>query len=132
MITKTSVQIRFSDIDSLGHVYNSIYNTYYDLGKSDFFADVLNIPKLFTKKGFVQASLTSNFYIPVFVDDKIEVLTHIEKIGNKSITMFQQILDTENNVIKSDCRSILVSFDVESQKSMDMPAEWRKNFEAIL
>ena len=30
------VQLRFNDIDALGHVNNSIYFTFYDLGKPLF------------------------------------------------------------------------------------------------
>ena len=31
------VQLRFNDTDALGHVNNSVYFTFYDLGKSEYF-----------------------------------------------------------------------------------------------
>ena len=34
------VQLRFNDIDALGHVNNSIYFTFYDLGKARYFEEV--------------------------------------------------------------------------------------------
>jgi acyl-CoA thioester hydrolase len=37
----TPIQIRFNDIDKLNHVTNSVYQQYFDLGKMDYFNDVL-------------------------------------------------------------------------------------------
>ena len=34
------VQMRFNDIDVLGHVNNSVFFTYYDLGKSAYFTTI--------------------------------------------------------------------------------------------
>ena len=34
------VQLRFNDTDALGHVNNSTYFSFYDLGKSEYFAAV--------------------------------------------------------------------------------------------
>lgn len=130
MVVKTEVQIRFSDIDSLGHVYNSIYNTYFDLGKGDFFQAILGMPPVFKGKGVVQASLTTNFYKPIFIDDKIVVESSLERVGNRSFVLFQTIRSLEDGAVRSDCRSTLVCFDVATQSSMDMPDEWRNSLMA--
>ena len=34
----TSVQLRFNDIDALGHVNNSVYFQFFDLAKTEYFA----------------------------------------------------------------------------------------------
>lgn len=34
------VQLRFNDADALGHVNNSVYFTFYDLGKTEYFKAV--------------------------------------------------------------------------------------------
>ena len=41
------VQLRFNDADALGHVNNSVYFTFYDLGKTEYFKAVRGgeIPK---------------------------------------------------------------------------------------
>ena len=35
---KTQVQLRFNDIDALGHVNNSVYFQFFDLAKTEYFA----------------------------------------------------------------------------------------------
>ena len=37
----TPIQIRFNDIDQLGHATNSVYQQYFDLGKMAYFDHVL-------------------------------------------------------------------------------------------
>lgn len=39
----TPIQIRFNDIDHLGHVNNNAYFAYYDLGKERYIIDVLGV-----------------------------------------------------------------------------------------
>ena len=34
------LQLRFNDIDALGHVNNSVYFTFYDLGKARYFEEI--------------------------------------------------------------------------------------------
>ena len=34
----TQVQLRFNDIDALGHVNNSVYFQFFDLAKTEYFA----------------------------------------------------------------------------------------------
>lgn len=41
-MTTTPIQMRFADVDMLGHVNNVNQQHYFDVGKSDFFAQVLD------------------------------------------------------------------------------------------
>ena len=34
------IQLRFNDVDKFGHVNNTVYFSFYDLGKTDYFASV--------------------------------------------------------------------------------------------
>ena len=40
---ETKIQMRFADVDMLGHVNNVNQQHYFDLGKSDFFRRVLGM-----------------------------------------------------------------------------------------
>ena len=44
------VQLRFNDTDALGHVNNSTYFSFYDLGKSEYFATVRGNDNFFSQK----------------------------------------------------------------------------------
>ena len=40
-VWKTDIQIRFADVDGLGHVNNARLQEYYDLGKMEFYSGIL-------------------------------------------------------------------------------------------
>lgn len=126
----TKIQIRFGDIDGLGHINNVNLQHYFDLGKSDLFMQVLGVTrKLFTKDAFAQASTSTSYIRPSFIEDELIVESQIERIGNRSITVFQTLKDTKTNTIKAESRSVMVSFDVANQCSADMPQTWREAIE---
>ncbi|MFI3315478.1 MAG: thioesterase family protein [Rikenellaceae bacterium] len=124
MIT-TTIQIRFSDIDMLGHVNNIILQQYYDLGKVDYFKDVLSMPPIWREVAFVAVSTATNYFEEVRIEDHVNVITKVTKLGTKSVTFTQEIVDYTTNTIKSRSESVLVAFDLKLRTSIDIKSSWR-------
>ena len=119
------VQIRFSDVDSLGHVSNTQYQNYYDLGKVDYFDKV--IPDMdFRGLCVVGASVKIDYLLPVFLDTHVQVKTRIAAVGNKSITMEHQLVDSADGTLYSTCTAVVVCYDVRTSASVAVPEEWRE------
>ncbi len=125
-MTTTPIQIRFSDIDVIGHVNNALLQQYLDLGKSGYFKDVLMLPLMWKERGFVAATTTTNYDKEVLVDDKIVVCTFVEKIGTKSLTIGQEIRCEVSGDVKVRSRSVLVAFDIVNHLSIPVPDSWRE------
>ena len=87
----TKIQIRFNDIDLAGHVYNAKYQEFFDLGRVDYFNEVLDKSISWTGIGLVIASVTVDYKNPVYLEDKVEVVSNVVAIGDKSLEMFQHI-----------------------------------------
>ncbi len=123
------VQLRFNDLDGLGHVNNSVYLSFYDIGKSRYFnavkGEVIGVDQL----DVVIAHVDVDFLAPVFLTDEIEVRTTVESIGNKSFTLLQQIVDTRTEEIKCTCRTVMVGFDRDTNSAKAISAEWRAALE---
>ena len=51
------VQIRFNDIDLMGHVYNAKYQEFFDLARLNYFKTVLGELISWTHKGLIIASV---------------------------------------------------------------------------
>ena len=79
------VQLRFNDIDALGHVNNSIYFTFYDLGKARYFEEVKRSPINWNDADLIIANINANFLLPAFMHEKIAVQTATISIGNQSL-----------------------------------------------
>lgn len=118
------IQLRFNDFDKFGHVNNTVYFTYYDLGKTDYFASVY--PALdWDKDGVVVVNIEANFLSQIASFDDVAVQTAVTELGNKSMTLVQQVIDTKNNQVKCVCKSILVAFDLEKGESQEIPQDWK-------
>ncbi len=120
------VQMRFNDVDVLGHVNNSIYFTYYDLGKSAYFTTVRNGQMDWMRPDVVIANVNCNFYAPMRFGEPVSVVTRVESIGEKSFKMHQRIVNTVTKEIKSECATVMVAFDANTQQSKQLPAVWVK------
>lgn len=119
------IQIRFGDIDALGHINNNIYYSYFDLGKSTYFDLVKADAVTWTEGVIVLARSETDFILPVFYREKIDVVSKITHLGEKSGTFLQQIRNSETGEVKCECKSIFVAFDRKSKSSMILPQEWR-------
>ncbi len=122
---ETPLQIRFNDIDSLGHVNNTIIQEYFDLGRVHYFKSIFTPDINWTTFPAIIASIKTDFVSPVFINDKLLVKTKTIKIGNKSMNLIQQITDT-NGVIKAVSHSVMVGFDHNTQSSIAITNEWRE------
>ena len=125
---KIQIQIRFSDIDRLGHVNNSIYSQYLDVARLDYLKKTIEKFIKWDEKTIVIVHIDNDFLLPTLIDDTIFVTTEVVKIGNLSIDMNQQIIDDKGNVkVKSHC--IFSTLDIRSNTSFPVPAEWKKSIE---
>lgn len=128
-MTKTDIQIRFADVDVFNHVNNINLQHYYDLGKMMYYREVMGLKPGIAEESIVIVNCCSNYYAPVRIEDQITVETSIEKIGNKSITFWQQIVEKSTRKVKSDCRSILATFNAMNNESIPVPEKWRETIQ---
>lgn len=119
------IQLRFNDVDKFGHVNNTVYFTYYDLGKTEYFTAAY--PEIdFDKEGVVVVHIEANFLTQIVGTDSIAVQTAVTEIGNKSLTILQRVINTETNETKCLCKSILVAFDLVKHDSIEIPERWKE------
>ena len=126
----TPVQKRFSDVDSFMHVNNIWQQSYFDMGKTDFYTKVLGITGVFDKLRIITASTHTDYFGQVRLTDDIVVVTDVSRLGNKSMTLHQRIMCGDRCLTES--RSVMVAFDFEVQQTVSMPEEWRRKLEEYL
>lgn len=126
----TPVQKRFSDVDSFMHVNNIWQQSYFDMGKTDFYTKVLGITGVFDKLRIITASTHTDYFGQVRLTDDIVVVTDVSRLGNKSMTLHQRIMCGEKCLTESS--SVMVAFDFETQQTVPMPDEWRIKLEEYL
>lgn len=124
------LQVRFSDVDRLGHVNNSVYQQFYDLGRLHYFQSVLEGPMEWEGDVVVLAHLEVDYLHPVTLEHQLHVGTRTLFVGTRSFRMEQVIFDTEAQRIYSRAISVMVGFNGQRQQSADLRPEWLKAMQA--
>lgn len=119
------IQIRFSDVDVIGHVNNIIFLQYYDTGKAAFMTDLLKRTISWYEVDVVVANIDCAFIAPILYGENIEVLTACTYIHDKSFKLLQMLRNSETKEVKSICETVMVSFDPDTQKVAPLKDEWR-------
>lgn len=124
------MQKRFSDVDSFMHVNNIWQQSYFDMGKTEFYSKVLGITGVFDKLRIITASTHTDYIGQVRLQDDIEVVTDVSRIGTKSMTLHQRIMSGDKCLTESS--SVMVAFDFELQQTVAIPEQWRVKLEEYL
>lgn len=117
------IQLRFNDVDQFGHVNNTVYFSFYDLGKTDYFQTVC--PHVdWGRDGVVVVHIETDFLAQIRATEPIAVETAVTAIGTKSFDLLQRAINTQTCEIKCICRSVMVAFDLLQRESKPLDEEW--------
>ncbi len=118
-------QLRFSDVDRFGHVNNSVYFSLFDMCKTKYFMSVIGMD-IFDRVATVVAGVKANFISPILYPDEIVIQTSVTRLGNKSFTLKQRAINKRTNVVKCECETVMVMFDVKENRSVVIPDDYRR------
>lgn len=121
------IQVRFSDIDALGHVNNARFLEYFELARVYFFNEVVGKQWDWNKHGLILAKNEVEYLQPVFLNDYVQVHLWCDRMGNKSFDMAYELTagEGEEMVIKAKGKSVVVCIDYKTQQTIPVPQEWR-------
>lgn len=115
----TDIQLRYGDIDALGHVNNAAYLTYYELARVNFLKNFYKTKPV--EIGIVIARAEIDFLKPILFEDKIRVETDIAKVGKTSITFSHKIYSHDDTVYST--ATIVGVFVDQNGKPKNVPEE---------
>lgn len=119
---KMEAQLRFNDIDILGHLNNTVYFSLYDMGKARFMEDAGLRKRGMSRPDTVIADIHCAYLKPIHFDDRIFVVTRCSHIGEKSYTLEQMLIDDKEDV-RSICRTVMVHFDPSTGHAVPLTGE---------
>lgn len=119
MIAPAKIQVRFADLDVMGHVNNSVYLSYFEMTRVHYFKQLVGSNWDWRKEGVLLVRNEIDYLKPILLNDEPEVHMSLEKIGEKSISLLYQI--KVNNEIYTKGRSVLVCFNSEEGKTIQVP-----------
>lgn len=124
-----SITPRFCETDALGHINNTVLPQWFEAAREPVFR--LFKPDLGTADwNLILARIEVDFVAQIQYGRDVMVLTGIEKIGNASFVVLQEVW--QDNVCVARGRAVQVYFNYQTQKSEALPADKRTALEAHL
>lgn len=126
---QTSVDIRYKDLDLLGHVNNATYLTYLEQARIRYFRDLAmwdgQSP---SDTGLIVAKITLEYKASLDLDDApVTVWSRCSRLGNRSFDMQHRIVATHaENKLAATAEIVVVVFDYTNQTSKAVPEDWRE------
>lgn len=123
---KTVIEMRFADLDMMGHVNNAIYFTYMEIGRTKYWKHAINWDWKTTGVVIGQASI--DYIAPIFLGDKVNMYVRTSRIGNTSFDLEYLIVKDKNGkeVICSRGKTVCVAYDYASKKPSAIPEKERE------
>lgn len=128
------LQIRFNDIDILGHINNSVYLSFFDLGKAEYFTEALGQTMAIGKVAVAIVNINANFFAPSYFNEPLRVVTAITRLGDRSLTLDQRIFNPVTGEIKCTATTVMAGFDPTTATSQPLPDDFRaraRQFESL-
>ncbi|NNJ11533.1 acyl-CoA thioesterase [Chloroflexales bacterium ZM16-3] len=118
------LNVRFRDLDTLGHVNNSVYATYLESARIDFYSHLTGLP--LEQLNIILAELTISYKAPAFFNDRLGVGIRIASFGTKSFSMQYAIARAADGALIASARSVLVMYDYAQGKTVPVPDDLRQ------
>ena len=129
MIPPFEVQMRFADIDKMGHVNNAVYLNYFEAARMHFFYELLGRAWDWEEDGIILLKNEVEYVKPVLLEHKPMIFVAVDHVGNKSFALSYR-LEIEGELY---CKgvSLLVAYDYIEKKAQPIPSAMREKLVAL-
>jgi len=128
----TNIEVRFRDLDALGHVNNAVYFTYFEEGRKYFSKKVFGVSDISDFK-FIMAHIQCDYIRPIQFNDHVILQMWVKNIGTKSFSFEYRLVDfSDEAMVYATGKSIQVCYDYEKNRSIEVPAEMREKLTRYL
>ena len=119
------LDIRYADVDVLGHVNNVRYFTYLETARVQYFADVIGWDGQWHTLSIILARTSCDFKLPLGYGDGLKVYVRTSRLGKKSFDMAYALVREPDEALAATGVSTQVAYNYETQQSILIPESWR-------
>ena len=120
----TTVDVRFRDLDGMGHVNHAVYLTYFETARILYYMHLTRRTQI-GQIDMILAEVTASYHAPAGFGDRLEVYVRIARVGTKSFDMEYLIVRPADRRRIASGRSVQVMYDYQAQRSVPVSDEFR-------
>ena len=119
------IEVRFRDMDALGHVNNAVYLTYFEAARMAYWMHVTGRPDL-SDMDMILARAEVDFRSPLVAPESIEVGVGCVSIGRTSFVLAQDMYERKTGRLVAEARKVLVHYDYRTLRSVPIGEDLRR------
>ncbi len=125
-------QVRWGEMDALGHVNNTEYFRYFEDARIVYFERLgyKNVT-IAEKIGPILARIECNFKRPLVYPDTITVGAWVSKIGNTSLQLDYEIYSHQQQAVVATGSSVVVMLDYSKGEKISITEEHKAKIKAL-
>ena len=122
------IEVRYGDLDPQGHVNNANFLTYFEQARIQYMIELglFSRDQSFMEIGVILADVHITYLAPVHFGRDIKAGVHVSRLGNKSMTWEQNIVDVETGRELAKGEVVVVAYDYKMAKTIPIPWNWRE------
>ena len=132
MAYKTTLSVRFGDVDKAGIVYYPRIFHYLHVAQEDFFAGRAGIAyhRLIEEErlGFPTVSDSTDFIKPLMYGDTLDILVYISRVGASSVVFEFEIYRSGSAEVLARSSQTKVAVNMDTWEKVAIPEKYRKVF----
>lgn len=130
---QTPIEVRFADLDALGHLNNAKYLTYIEQARIIYVRDVCGWDGDWHELGMILARTEIDYKLPIDFKDKARVYIRVSRLGGKSFDMEYIITRQRGELeeIAANVKTVMVAYNYEQDISIPVPETWRERILAF-
>lgn len=121
------MNVRFRDLDVLGHVNNATYLTYVEQVRICYVRDVCQWSGAWSTLGMILARTEIDYMLPLAFEDTVMAYVRVSRLGGKSFDMQYIITRERDGTIEhaAHAKTIMVAYNYDADQSIPVPDAWR-------
>lgn len=123
------VEVRWRDVDALGHVNNAVYFTYLEIARTLYFEQVFNVPRC-EESPILLVSAQCDFLSQVTRGESLEVGVRVSSAGNTSFDFEYELRSTPEGRLLARASTTQVLFDHAAGRKVPITDGWLDRVEA--
>jgi acyl-CoA thioester hydrolase len=131
MLTRftTTVEVRFRDLDAIGHVNNAVYLTYVESARVDYWLHVTG-RKGIDAVDIILARVEIDYRSPVLLGETIEVTTRCVSMRRSSLVLGFELRARQDGRVVAEAQNVVVYYDYAAGRSRPLTPEIRARLRA--
>ena len=124
------IEVRYGDLDPQGHVNNAKHLTYFEQARVAYMIELglFTSDQSFMEIGVILADVHITYLEPIYFGQKIKVGVHTARLGNKSMTWEQNVVDSDSGRELAKGEVVIVAYDYKQETTIPIPQKWRDTF----